>query len=119
MKFNFQTGLRLPAVVHKLLLVMKLTLIFLITIFLQISHASYGQRVTYKGKNITVEKFFQVIQAQTPYKVLYAEEMVNGLDNVSLNLKNVSVEDALNACLDNKPLTYTIDKNVIVIKFKP
>ncbi|MEO3403519.1 TonB-dependent receptor [Mucilaginibacter sp. CAU 1740] len=97
---------------------MKLTLILLITAFLQVSQASYGQRITYKG-SISAEKFLQVIQIQTPFKVLYTEEMVNGLGNTDLNLKNVTVEDALNAFLKNKPLSYTITNNVIVIKNKP
>lgn len=118
MKLKFQTGLRLRAVVSKSLLIMKLTLIFLITIFLQVSNASFGQRITYKGNNVSIENFFRIIQAQTPFKVLYAEEMLNGLDNVSLDLRNASVEDALNTCFARKPLTYTIDKNVIVIKTK-
>ena len=118
MKFYFQTQGRRFAFIPKFLLVMKLTLILLITAFLQISQASYGQRITYKGK-IPVEKFFQIIQTQTPFKVLYAEEMLNGLGNADLNLKNVSVEDALNACFRDKPLTYTINNSVIVIKYKP
>jgi TonB-linked SusC/RagA family outer membrane protein len=118
MKLNFQTGFRLPAVVSQSLLIMKLTLIFLITIFLQVSNASYGQRITYKSTNISIEKFLKVIKAQTAYKVLYTEEILKGLDNVSLDLKNVTVEEALNDCFEHKPLTFFIDKNVIVIKAK-
>ncbi|UOE47503.1 TonB-dependent receptor [Mucilaginibacter sp. SMC90] len=97
---------------------MKLTLILLITAFLQVSEASYGQRITYKG-NISVEKFLQIIQTQTPFKVLYTEEMMNGAGNADLNLKNVTIEDALNTCLKDKPLSYTITNNVIVIRNKP
>lgn len=118
MKFYFQTGWRRPALMPKILLVMKLTFILLITAFLQVSQASYGQRITFKGSNIPVEQFFQVIQTQTPYKVLYAEEMLSGISNIDLNLKNASVEDALNTCFKGKPLTYTINNNVIVIKTK-
>jgi TonB-linked SusC/RagA family outer membrane protein len=119
MKFYFQTGCMRPVRIPKLLLVMKLTLVLLITIFLQVSQASYGQRITYKGTNVPVEKLFQVIQAQTFFKVLYADEMINGLGNTDLNLKNASIDDALKACFKDKPLTYTITNNVIVIKYKP
>ena len=119
MKFYFQTGCMRPARIPKLLLVMKLTLVLLITAFLQVSQASYGQRITYKGTNVPVEKLFQAIQEQTTFKVLYAEEMLNGLGNTDLNLKNASIEEALKACFKDKPLTYTINNNVIVIKYKP
>lgn len=119
MKFYFQTGCMRPACIPKLLLVMKLTLVLLITVFLQVSQASYAQRITYKGTNVPMEKLFQVIQAQTPFKVLYTEEMINGLGNTDLNLKNASIDDALKACFKDKPLSYTISNNVIVIKYKP
>ncbi|WPU93143.1 TonB-dependent receptor [Mucilaginibacter sabulilitoris] len=119
MKFYFQTGCMRPACIPKILLVMKLTVVLLITVFLQVSQASYGQRITYKGTNVPVEKLFQVIQTQTFFKVLYAEEMVNGLGNTDLNLKNATIDDALKACFKDKPLTYTITNNVIVIKYKP
>jgi TonB-linked SusC/RagA family outer membrane protein len=119
MKFYFQTGCMRPACIPKLLLVMKLTLVLLITAFLQVSQASYGQRITYKGNNVPAEKLFQVIQTQTPFKVLYTEEMVSVLANIDIDLKNASVEDALKAYFKDKPLTYTISKNVIVIKYKP
>ncbi|SEA02114.1 SusC/RagA family TonB-linked outer membrane protein [Pedobacter hartonius] len=119
MKFYFQTGYRLPAFILKLLLVMKLTLVLLITVFLQVSHASYGQTITFKGNDVTMERFFQVIQSQTSFKVLYAEEMLSGVGHTDLNLKGAGVEDALKVCFMNKPLTYTINNNVIVIKVKP
>jgi TonB-linked SusC/RagA family outer membrane protein len=118
MKFYFQTGYRLPAFVHKLLLVMKLTVILLITFFLQTSKASFGQKISIQANNVSVEKVFQIIQSQTPFRILYAEEMLSGLENVNLNLENVSIEETLNACFKNKPLTYTINNSVIVIKFK-
>jgi TonB-linked SusC/RagA family outer membrane protein len=119
MKFYFQTGYRRPAFIPKLLLVMKLTLVLLITTLLQVSAAAtYGQKITFKGTNVSFEKFFQVIQGQTPYKVLYAEEMMQGTKNADVELNNASVEDALDAYFKNKPLTYTINNNVIVIKSK-
>jgi TonB-linked SusC/RagA family outer membrane protein len=119
MKFYFQTGYRLPAFILKLLLVMKLTLVLLITVLLQVSYASYGQTITFKGNNVTIERFFQVIQSQTAFKVLYAEEMLSGIGNTDLNLKDAGVEEALKVCFKNKPLSYTINNNVIVIRVKP
>ncbi|WP_208745781.1 TonB-dependent receptor [Pedobacter kyonggii] len=118
MKFNFQTGYWRAAIIPKTLLIMKLTLVLLISVFLQISYASYGQKVTIKGKHIQTEQFFREIQRQTSYKILYAAEMLEGLKSTDLNLKNVSLEQALDAYFSGKPIGYTINNNVIVIRQK-
>ena len=119
MKFYFHPGRALFDRVPKVLLVMKLTIALLITAFLQVSHASFAQRVSFKATNVSIENVFEVIQNQTPYKILYAEEMLSGVNKVTVDFKNTSVEDVLNACFKDKPLTYTISNNVIVIKYKP
>ncbi|NVM67293.1 TonB-linked SusC/RagA family outer membrane protein [Mucilaginibacter sp. SG538B] len=119
MKLNFHTGLRLPAFVPKFLLVMKLTFILLVTAFLQVSMASFGQKVTIKGSKVSAVQFLEAIKAQTPYKVLYAEEMLPGLTATDLSLNNASVEIALETFFKDKPITYTLTKNVIVLKYRP
>lgn len=119
MKFYFHTGLRLPAFIPKLLLVMKLTLVLLITVFLQISHASYGQKITFKGSGISAQQFFDVVKTQTSYQVLYAEEMLIGIGNTDLNLNHTSLDKALDAFFKDKPITYTINNHVVVVKYKP
>ncbi len=118
MKFYSKSGHRPLAFVPKLLLVMKLTFLLLITVFLQTAKASYGQKINFTGKDVSVEHFFEVIQSQTTYKVLYAEEMVAGLSKTNLTLKNATVEEALKIYFRDMPLSFTINNNVIVIKTK-
>lgn len=118
MKFYFQTGYWRCANIRKTLLVMKLTLVLLITVFLQFSKAGYAQKITIKEKNVKAEQFFQIIEKQTTYKVLYAEEMITDLQNTDLNLKNATIESALDTYFRDKSITYTINNNVIIIKFK-
>jgi len=118
MKFYFQTGCWLFAYIRKPLLVMKLTLVLLITVFIQSSFAGFAQKITYKEKNVRAEQFFQVIKSQTSYKILYAEEMVVSLPSTDLNLQNASIEYALDTYFKDKPLSYSINNNVIVIKYK-
>ncbi len=116
MKFYFHTGYKPFARIPKLLLVMKLTILLLITAFLQVSQATLAQRVSYKGTNVAIENVFEVIQNQTQYKILYAEEMVSTVGNITVNFKNASVEEVLNTCFKDKPLAYTISNDIIVIK---
>jgi len=118
MKFNFQTGHWRSAKVHKLLLVMKLTLVLLITVFVQISLAGHAQKITFKEKKVSAEKFLEMIKSQTAYKILYAEEMLVNLPKTDISLKNATLEYALTTYFKDKMVTYVINNKVIVIKHR-
>jgi hypothetical protein len=64
---------RRPCRIYKTLLIMKFTLILLMVTFLQVSAATYAQKVTLKVKNATIRDVFTKIQAQTSYDFLYNE----------------------------------------------
>lgn len=118
MKFYTLTGCRLSAYVHKFLLVMKLTLVLLITAFLQVSSAAHAQKITFSGKNTSIVRVFAEIQNQTGYTFLYTDEMLDGVTPLNVDFKNTPLEDALEKCFRNQPLTYTIKNKLIVIQRK-
>jgi hypothetical protein len=103
---------------YKLFLVMKLTTILLLVGAMHLSAASYSQNVTISRKNATLETLFKDIKQQTGYLFFY-----NGQVNITgktkdVDLKDVSLADALNTCLTNYNLTYTIVNKTIVIRNK-
>jgi TonB-linked SusC/RagA family outer membrane protein len=116
MKLYFQTGSRQSAYFHKFIMVMKLTLVLLTTAFLQFSFASYGQKINYKGTNISLGVFFQIVQSQTPYRFLYTDEMLTNVGTVNVDLKNAEIQEAMNACLKGKALSYSINNGVVILK---
>lgn len=95
---------------------MKLTTVFLIVACLQVSAKGFSQKVTVKENNASLQKVFEAITQQTGYQFLYADEVLSGAKKVSVNLKNRSIEDALNACLKDQQLDYVISGNTIIIK---
>jgi TonB-linked SusC/RagA family outer membrane protein len=105
--------------IHKPLLVMKLTLILLTATFLQVSAASYAQKVTLKVNGATIKEVFEKIQAQTNYDFLYNAQDLKGAHIVSLKLKDVPLKQALDICFNDQPLTYTITNTSILITKKP
>ena len=119
MNFYSKTEFRLPACFPKMILIMKLTFVLLITAFLQTTFAGYGQVINYKGKNIPLENVFKVIEAQTPYRFLYTQEMLHGAGTISIDLNNVSVDQALKRVFSDLPLSYSISNYTIVIKRAP
>lgn len=115
---NFCSSLRCMPRVHvsKIFLVMKLTIVLLVTTFIQISIAANAQRATINEKNITVEKAFELLSNQTGYTFLYTGEMLRQVGPVTLHLNNATVEEALKMCLKGKPLTYSVKRNTIIIR---
>lgn len=111
---NFLLWRKLPP---QFLKAMKLTAIFLLAFFMQISAKSFSQ-VTLSLKNASIEKVFREVERQTGVGFLYTRKMVKGLPRVTVDVKNTSVEELLNECFKGQPLEYSIDKNTIVINRK-
>ncbi len=98
---------------------MKLTFVFLISAFLQVSAGTgYAQKLTLVEKNVTLEQTFKKIRLQTGYNFLYTDEMLRETKPLDLNFKDASLVEVLDKCFEEQPLTYSIRKKTIVIKRK-
>lgn len=101
---------------YKLLLVMKLTSILLLIGTLHVSAISFSQTVTISRKNTSLETVFKDIKKQTGFLFFYTEKVNINKNNLNVELKNVPLADALQACLNGQNLTYEIVSNTIVIR---
>ncbi|MBN9382780.1 MAG: SusC/RagA family TonB-linked outer membrane protein [Chitinophagaceae bacterium] len=96
---------------------MKLTAVFLIAVYLHVSAAGYGQKVSISGKDLPLEKVFNMIEKQTGYKFFYDYSIFRGAKNVSLNLKEADIDVVIKECLRDQPLEYNIvNKTIYVTK---
>ncbi|HWZ36463.1 MAG TPA: carboxypeptidase-like regulatory domain-containing protein, partial [Mucilaginibacter sp.] len=102
----------------KTILVMKLTILIIMTICLHISAATFSQNITLNEKNIAVEKVLNKIEKQCGYSFWYEVDFLKKMPKISLNVKDYSLENALDACFKNLPINYTIVRNTIVLKPK-
>lgn len=115
--YTKETGI--PAVVYrKILLIMRLTTIILIASLIQVSAATFGQRITLNGKAVPLEKLLKEIQSQSGYDFIYDLNVVKQSGNVNVAVKNVTVEDALHSVLYGLSLTYKIEDKKISIRKK-
>jgi TonB-linked SusC/RagA family outer membrane protein len=104
--------------ITKTVLIMKLTAILIVAACLQVNAKSYSQNVTLSFKNTPLQKVFKEIKRQTGYNFLCTTELLDMAGKVDLEVKNISFQQALQKCLQNTPLTYTIVEKTIVIKQK-
>jgi TonB-linked SusC/RagA family outer membrane protein len=104
--------------IFKTFLRLKLASFFLL-FFSLCSHAGiFCQGITLSEKNAKLDKVFKEIKRQTGYEFFYTDELLANTTLVSINLKNAGLEEVLDACLKNQPLTYVIIDQTIVIKPK-
>ncbi len=72
------------------------------------------QEIVINMKNESLAKAFKRLEKATKYKVLYANEDVEGL-TVSRNIKASNVREAMTQLLTGKGLTFKIDKQFITV----
>ncbi len=118
MKFNNFKLYRDSYAKGKILLTMKLTAIFLFTFLTSVGATSFGQRITLTEKNTTLEKALIAIGDQSGYDVLYNSAKIKKAKIFNINLRDVTLQEALNKCFLNQPFNYSIETNSIVVRDK-
>ncbi|WP_049815593.1 SusC/RagA family TonB-linked outer membrane protein [Niastella koreensis] len=97
---------------------MKLTVILFLIAF-HVSADGYNQVVTLHKKNAPLTDVFKDIRQQTGYDFFYELTWLEKAKPVNINVSNIPLTDALNLCLKDQPLTFTITGTTIVLKPKP
>lgn len=103
---------------RKALTIMKLTAAILLTLGLQISLASRAQKVTISEYNANLKTVLQSMRKQTGYFFIYNNEVMKQSLPVSLNVKDADLERVLFQIFKDQPLTFTIEKNIIILKHR-
>lgn len=103
---------------RKTVLIMKLTAIIMLAACLQVSAEGYSQQITLHVKNGSLEKVFAEIGKQSGYHFFFNERLLKDAKKVSLNLQDVPLKEALDACFNGQPFNYVIVKQIVVVKKK-
>jgi len=105
-------------ILPKFLNIMKLTILLWVAAFLQVSAATYAQKINLSVKNAPLDEVLDKLGKQTGYNFLYNSTMIKTGKPVSLNVKNEALNEVLLQCFVNQPLTYIINGNTVVIREK-
>ena len=97
---------------------MRLTVFLIIISLTRLSATAYGQKVTLNEKNVPLETVLKKIKQQSGYNLFYNAIDLKKAHNISIDVKNVPVEEALRQCAEDQPLSITVIDNTIVVKEK-
>ena len=104
---------------YKTFLVLRLTIILMIGLLLEARAAGYGQSISLSVKETNLENILKEIRKQSGYNILYNPILLKETRPVSLDIRNASLELALQKSFEGQPVTYVIEKNTIIVKNKP
>lgn len=102
----------------KILMIMKLTVFLLLVACLQLSAAGYAQQLTLSEQHVPLERVFKKIEQQSRYLFWFENTSLHHTKPVSIQVKEASLQQVLDACFRDQPLTYSIVDNVIVVTAK-
>jgi TonB-linked SusC/RagA family outer membrane protein len=104
---------------NKLFVTLKITVLLIISAFMQVSAASFAQKnISLSEKNSSLKEVLKSIEAQSGYSVFFIQKMIDKALPVTIDVKDVPLKEALDQCFEHQPLSYSIRANTIVIKEK-
>lgn len=95
---------------------MKLSAIILLAACMQLHAKGYAQLISLSEKNVPLEKVFRSIEKQTGFVFFYDHKLIDNTSKITIDLRNVTLEKALDMCLKDQSLTWSIVNRNIVIK---
>lgn len=101
-------------------LIMRTSLIFsfLSLSLLHVYATGHAQNISFTKNKTTLKEFVDVVGDQTNYKFLYTDKLLKLAKPVDIEMKELSLNEALAAYFEHQQLDYNIKENVIIIKEK-
>jgi TonB-linked SusC/RagA family outer membrane protein len=107
---------RRKAALTKTLLIMKLTVILLTVAVFSVQARGLSQTITLSVKDAPLETVFRAIERQTHYVFFTRADIFEKGKKVTLDLKNATLEEALDECFRDQPFTWSLEGRIIAVE---
>jgi TonB-linked SusC/RagA family outer membrane protein len=117
-KINLICGKTMSFQRWKTFLIMKLLAIFILGFVLQsfaVDLQAQNKRLTLQFENASLKEILQKLEDQSDFSIIYKDELINAVHNISGNFKEEKVVDLLDKILQNTNLKYTLEGQTIII----
>ena len=104
---------------HKVLRIMRLIIVLMITGLLQVNANSFAQKITLSKKNVSLKQLLKEIRKQSNLNVLCDSRIFEQIKSKDITVKDIDVRNVLDQFFADQAVTYTINKNVVVINRIP
>lgn len=100
---------------NQMWIIMRISLLLLVAA-LHVSAKGLSQHVTLVRDKITIKEALNEINKQTGYSFIGGKALLESAPLVSLSLKDATIEEAMDQCLQHLPYSYTIQGKIIIIQ---
>ena len=94
---------------------MKLTTLIFIASMLPNLLPENHKTLTYSGENVSYKEIFAEIKSQADVVVFYDVDLMRDIKPITIDVKNSTVEETLNAMFANQLLTWTMESKTVTI----
>mgnify|MGYP000944106245 CR=1 FL=1 len=108
-------GAKTSLSVRQVLLVMRLTALFLTVILMNVSAGTFSQVVSFEGEKADIKLVFREVEKQTGFFFVYNEPVLQHTRPVSLKAQNIPLEDFLNLLFKDQPVDFMIKSKTILL----
>ncbi|SCC53432.1 TonB-linked outer membrane protein, SusC/RagA family [Chitinophaga costaii] len=100
---------------------MKMNFFLILAFCMQVSAKGISQQISLTLKAASLEKALTVIKQQSNYHFFYDAQLLKEAAPVTVQLKNVSLQEALQQCMAGQPFSWHVDEEnkLVVIGKKP
>lgn len=116
MKLLYQSVIKHSRFYLKLLILMKLTVLILITLFLQEGFSAHAQRISIKKNDASLHSILKEIRKQSGYDFFIEDQSLDQSNKVDIAITNGTVEEVLDESFKNQPFTYSVENNAIIVR---
>ena len=103
---------------RKIVPIMQLSAVLLLAALSAGAATSAQSTVSFTGKDVPLEQVFAAVKKQTGYTFVYYTEALQGAHKVTIDVKGMTVEEFLEVCLKDQPLTYKVIGQTVMIAKK-
>jgi TonB-linked SusC/RagA family outer membrane protein len=97
---------------------MKTLILLLFSICMHTGVKAFAQKITLSEKNASLDKIFREVKMQTGYTFVYTDLILRKAKKVNVEVSNATLEQTMDLCFKDQPLTYTIVNMMVVVKEK-
>ena len=95
---------------------MALTALILLSLTMRASTEGFTQNVSLHFKHAPLSEVFKEIRRQTGVSFMWDDQVLRLSKPVTIHTKESPLKEALDACVKDQPVTYSIIDNVVLIK---
>ncbi|WP_316825946.1 MULTISPECIES: SusC/RagA family TonB-linked outer membrane protein [Pedobacter] len=95
---------------------MKLTTVIMIIGCMHLNAAVFSQNINVSEKSIKLEKLLDALESQSGYTFFYKKALIKSLSVINVELRDATIQQAMDKSLQGLPLYYKIVGNTVVIK---